>query len=365
MNPDVGSAPAICASLAASCFPSLTHKVRMVVTSCLHDHRELEMGRANSPFLCHCPLVVVNSSGHHHAFVRYLVAWTLAALGTLEPTGLPNLVTHICSRRHCRNKSRGGGLMWWVACLRSSVTQREKALCVPPLAKLWEMQEGPLGNGVEVSPCRSFESVGSWIIPVPTPTPCLKRNIHKESIWVLRQSKDWRQAEVLCLGSRRPSGERNAVAGWRSLDSRCQHTSDMLGGWGKGAEEVLLALGLFRASLERVGWEAGGIAPGHRYLLKKREKKHSTVACKQRTMVCHTVPLLIYGRSIWREPAGCLTKWLCFSAPKLKLPLGKWKSENFSSTEEKLKKKERRPRKKKTRDSVGKFLIGINLLNSF
>lgn len=54
-------------------------------------------------------------------------------------------------------------------------------------------------------------------------------------------------------------------------------------------------------------------------------------------------------------PAGCLTKWLCFSAPKLKLPLGKWKSENFSSREEKLNKK-KRARERKTRNLFRRFL---------
>lgn len=147
MNPDVGSAPSICATLVASCFPSLTHKVRMVVASRLQDHRELEMGMSNSPYPYHWPLVVVNLSGHHHAFVCYLVAWTLEALGTLEPTGLSNLVTHICSRRHYRNESRGGGPDV-MSCLseRSSVTLREEVLCTTPLAKLWEVQEGPMGK---------------------------------------------------------------------------------------------------------------------------------------------------------------------------------------------------------------------------
>lgn len=137
MNPDVGSAPSICATLVASCFPSLTHKVRMVVASRLQDHRELEMGMSNSPYPCHWPLVVVNLSGHHHTFVYYL-----------EPTGFSNLVTHICRRRHCRNESRGGGPDV-MSCLpeRDPVWLWEKALCRTPLARSEKCRKGPWGNG--------------------------------------------------------------------------------------------------------------------------------------------------------------------------------------------------------------------------
>lgn len=85
VNPDAGSVPSVCATLIASCFPSLTHRVRMAVMSCMQDHCELEMGMSSSLYPYHWLLMVVNLFDHHHAIVCYLVVWTLVRSGADWP----------------------------------------------------------------------------------------------------------------------------------------------------------------------------------------------------------------------------------------------------------------------------------------
>lgn len=107
-------------------------------------------------------------------------------------------------------------------------------------------------------------------------------------------------------------------------------------GWGSSSGPWALQ-GLTRENRVRI---LGG-SPRAQVSLKKKKKNTPLLPASQELWSVTQCHFWFMDRSIWREPAGCLTKWLCFSAPKLKLPLGKWKSENFSNTEEKLRKGEK------------------------
>lgn len=72
-------------------------------------------------------------------------------------------------------------LMWWFAYLREIQCDSERkpsAWRLEPSSE--KCREGPWGNGGGGG--KSMQKLWisrNWIIPVPTPTPCLERNIHK------------------------------------------------------------------------------------------------------------------------------------------------------------------------------------------